>query len=267
MRYTGIQPQYFPRLHYIARILNSDIFVVRDDAQFLRKHKYPGGRVDKSYQAHTPIKQAGGIQFLNIPTLHSGFAPIRATRISYTSQWNLDHLRAIELAYAKAPYFSSNIKEIKEILLKKYENLADLNLVTIFWGLVKLLNLDKFDPLDLTLADLNQLLKKQKKFRLKKIERASDSRSLKQKKELSANQKIIALCREFGITEDYCGGTGVAAYVDKEYFSRNGIKITVQDWHCREYPQRFKRTGFIKNLSVIDLFMNVSPVKAVNLLK
>ena len=83
MRYSGIQPQYFPRLHYFARILNADIFVSRDDAQFLRKHKYPDGKTDKSYQAHTPIKTPSGIYLLNVPTKHEGFIPIYKTAISY----------------------------------------------------------------------------------------------------------------------------------------------------------------------------------------
>jgi len=266
MRYTGIQPQYFPRLHYFARILNSDIFVIRDDAQFLRKHKYPGGRVDKSYQAHTSIKQAGGIQLLSIPTLHSGFVPIAKTSISYNNNWNADHLKAIELAYSRAPYFSSRFREIKDILLRKYDNLADFNLTTIFWGLLNIFTDGKIDYQNLNIDYLNRILPSQKKFRLKTIKKASQSRALKQKKDASPNEKIIALCREFGITEDYCGGTGVAAYVDKEYFRKNGIQITVQDWRCQKYPQLFSKIGFIPNLSVIDLLMNVDKKRATNIL-
>ena len=267
MRYTGIQPQYFPRLHYFARILNSDIFVVRDDAQFLRKHKYPGNRVDKSYQAHTPIKQAAGIQLLSIPTLHAGFVPIVETSISYDNNWNSDHLKAIELAYTKAPFFSRYFAQIKFILFKKYANLADFNLTSIYWGLLNLLIDAKFNPRNLTVDYLNKVLKNQKKFRLKSVELASKSRSLKQKKALSANEKIVALCREFGITEDYCGGTGVTAYVDKEYFKKNGIKITVQDWHCQDYPQLFSKIGFFPNLSIIDLLMNVDLPQATEILQ
>ena len=47
---------------------------------------------------------------------------------------------------------------------------------------------------------------------------------------------------------------------------KNGIKITVQDWHCPPYPQQFNKLGFIPDLSIIDLFMNVSPQNAAKIL-
>lgn len=267
MRYTGIQPQYFPRLHYFARILNSDIFVVRDDAQFLRKHKYPGNRIDKSYQAHSPIKQANGIQLLSIPTKHSGFTPLMETLISYDTNWTADHLKAIQLAYSKAPNYIKYIEDINNIFSATYKNLAEFNLTTIYWGILVLLTAKKIQKKELELNNVINVLKGQKLFRLKNIKRASLNIVLKQNTTMSANEKIVALCREFGITEDYCGGTGVAAYVDKEYFKKNGIKITVQDWHCQEYPQLFGKIGFIPNLSIIDLIMNVPVKTAVRILR
>ena len=267
MRYTGIQPQYLPRLHYFARIFNSDIFMVRDDAQFLRKHKYPGDRVDKSYQAHTPIKQAHGIQLLSIPTVHAGFLPICQTQISYNNNWTADHLKAIQLAYSKAPNFLIYFEQIQYLLTKKYSDIAELNLATIYWGIVSVLNISKFAESILNIDNLNSILQKQKIFRLKQIKRASQSVALKKDKNLTANEKIIAACKELKVNEDYCGGTGVTAYVDKEYFQKNGIKITVQDWYCRTYPQLFPKVNFIKDLSIIDLLMNVSPREAARILQ
>ena len=85
---------------------------------------------------------------------------------------------------------------------------------------------------------------------------------------MNPNEKIIALCKEVGATEDYCGGTGATAYMDSELYKKNGIKITVQDWKCREYPQLFtKQQDFIPNLSIIDLLMNVSTEEAVKVIK
>jgi hypothetical protein len=55
----------------------------------------------------------------------------------------------------------------------------------------------------------------------------------------------------------------VAAYVDHNLFSDNGITITVQDWTCRPYPQLFeKQSGFIPNLSILDLLFNETIKKA-----
>lgn len=44
MRLADIQPQHFPRLHYLARLLDSDVFVIRDDVQFAKSHRYPAAR-------------------------------------------------------------------------------------------------------------------------------------------------------------------------------------------------------------------------------
>ena len=60
----------------------------------------------------------------------------------------------------------------------------------------------------------------------------------------------------------------MAAYMDRSLFEQHGIKITVQDWKCKEYPQLYKKQqGFIPNLSIIDLLMNVSVDEAVKIIK
>jgi hypothetical protein len=265
-RYSGIQPQYFPRLHYFARILNTDIFVLRDDAQFVRKHKYPDGKTDKSYQAHSPIKQSFGRFLLSVPVTHEGFLSLSDTKVDKDNDWVESHLKTFKIAYSKAPYF----KEIYPELEKIFENAADksigeLNTSTIMWSILRLLG-DKKVPLDnLSIDEVIDRLKKKKDVRLKEIKQASKSKSLKNKT-LKTNEKIVALCKEFGANEDYCGGTGVSAYVDHSLFEKNGISIKVQDWKCKEYPQLFQKLGFIANLSILDLLFNVHASSARTLL-
>ena len=257
MRYSGIQPQYFPRLHYFARILNTDIFVVRDDVQFVRKHKYPDGRTDKSFQVHTPIKQSFGIHFLTVLTKHEGFTNLLQTHLSYDQDWVESHLKTIQLSYGKAANFRTLYPEIERLLTQKYDNLVELNTATIFWGLLHLLGESQVKPEQLAREFVKSKLAKQRIFRLKEIKFASESQALNNSEDLTANEKIIALCKEIGADEDYCGGTGAAAYMDQNLYKRNSIKTSVQDWKCKEYPQLFiKQTGFIPNLSIIDLLMN-----------
>ncbi|KKU12081.1 MAG: hypothetical protein UX19_C0008G0011, partial [Candidatus Woesebacteria bacterium GW2011_GWA1_45_8] len=112
-----------------------------------------------------------------------------------------------------------------------------------------------------------ELLNHFKEVGYKEIKFASESKSLSAGNNLTANEKIIALCKEIGANEDYCGGTGAAAYMDDKIFAENGIKITVQDWKCNEYPQLFtKQVGFIPNLSIIDLLMNADIKRAQNVI-
>ncbi len=268
MRYTGIQPHYFPRLHYFARILSADTFVIRDDVQFVRKHKYPGGKTGKSYQAHTPIKHAGGIHLLMTPIQHNGKKSIDKTEVQYNNGWVETHSKTIEIFYRKSPNFSKIFPEIQVILKNKYRTVADLNIATILWGLLRLIGFEKVNVDQLSFDFVPTKLKKQNIFRLKSIRKASESKSLKRPQNADPNEKIIALIKEAGANEDYCGGTGVAAYMDKDLFEKHGIKITIQDWKCREYSQLYKKQqGFIPNLSIIDLLMNVSTDEAVKIIK
>jgi hypothetical protein len=270
MRYSGIQPQYFPRLHYFARILNTDVFVSRDDCQFLRKHKYPDGKTGKSYQAHTPIKSPNGEFFLNVPTQHAGFSPIYKTEIAYNFTWVEDHLKTIALNYSKAPNFKEVYSNLEIILNSKPKTIGDLNLLTILWGITYLLN-EKLESADsLSLDNINNLLSKQQTFRIKKILKSMDmnaTKNLEEFENLSPNEKIVKLITETGANEDYCGGTSIAAYIDHSLFEKNGISIKVQDWKLEPYPQLFqKQCPFVPNLSIIDLLMNAPRDEAIRVL-
>lgn len=265
-RYSGIQPQYFPRLHYFARILATDIYAIRDDAQFVRKHKYPNGNVDKSYQAHSPIKQSFGRFLLSIPIHHEGFLPLALTKIGRDADWIGGHLKTFKVAYSKAPNFSEIYPELEKILGSPYKSLADLNIATTLWGILRILGNKKVSLEMLGIDEVVERLKKEKSIRLKRIKRTSQSKALKNPN-LKTNEKIVALCKEYGANEDYCGGTGAQAYVDHSLFRKNGISINVQNWKCKEYPQLFKKQhGFIANLSILDLLFNVSSPQARSLL-
>lgn len=264
MRYSGIQPQYFPRLHYFARILNADIFTLRDDCQFVSKHKYPDGNVGKSYQAHSPIKQPSGVFLLNVPIAHQGHKPIFETKISYiNSEWPQNHLKTIKSNYMKAPYFFQIYSDLELILSKKYSNLSDLHITTILWGILKLLG-QKLTKINLNIEFIEEKLNKTTLFRLKKIKKASQV--LHSAANMGVNEKIIALCKKTGADEDYCGGTGNQAYMNHKMFKRYGIKITVQNWQCQKYPQLFPKQNFLPNLSIIDLLMNVPQKQAIGII-
>jgi len=265
VRYTGIQPQYFPRLHYFARILDTDIFVIRDDCQYVSNHKYPDGSRGKSFQSHTPIKHSQGWYLLHVPIAHQGFRKIVDTEVDPKASWVQDQLMTIKMAYGKTTHFPLVNQQISDLLRNQYPSLAELNIATICWGLLKILG----EPISkdiLSLDYVNKRLAKSHPFRLKSIRRGSLLAALQNNK-LSANEKIIAACHEVGATEDYCGGTGLAAYLDINLLKKNGISITVQDWKCREYTQQFsKKHPFIPNLSIVDLLMNVPPKEVVKIL-
>ncbi len=257
-RYTGIQPQYFPRLHYFNRILNTDVFMIRDDAQYVKSHKYPDGQRGPSFQAHSPIKTSSGLYLLNLPVEHDGLKPIYQTRLGADGSWRQQHLKTIFFAYSRAPQFESVYSQLESIIMADHKSLSDLNIAGTLWVLGLLAGLTQTFDSSLTPAALSNFLSHQADFRLKSIKLGSQSRFYKQNPNATANEKVIGLCQEVGATEDYCGGTAKQAYMDSGYFKRSGVKITEQNWTCTEYPQQFvKNHGFLPNLSIIDLLMNV----------
>src|SRR3989344_4291083 len=264
MRYSGIQPQYFPRLHYFARALNTDLFVLRDEVQFVVRHKYPDGRNGPSFQAHTPIKTSSGLFLLNIPTIHQGLVPINQTQIAYNHAWVHKHLKTIRMAYSKSPNFSKIFSDIEKLLNNRYQ-LSQISIQSFLFGLNFLLG----NPLklnQLSIENINKLLKKTKNIRLKKILLASKIKQL-QNKNLTASEKILTIIKAIGADEDYTGGTAFQAYMDESLFEENNINVIVQDWKCQEYPQLFPKLPFIPNLSIIDLMMNVSGSQALGIIK
>ncbi|OGH16002.1 MAG: hypothetical protein A3C30_00920 [Candidatus Levybacteria bacterium RIFCSPHIGHO2_02_FULL_40_18] len=259
MRLAGYQPQYFPRLHYFNRILNSDVFEISDYVQFVRKHAFPQPdgtmKRGKSFQAHTVIKNDQGPLFLAIPT-HDELLPINKTKIDYSQNWANKHLKSIEVGYRKALNFSKLFPEIEEILNQQYLNLGDLTVATVFWGIIRLLTDEKIAMSDVSPEFIGTLLKKNKNpFLLKKIFLASES-PLPPPKKGEANDWIIALCKHAGADEYYYGGTSHSAYMDIDKLEKSKIKGVVQNWQAPSYRQQYMKVGFLPNLSVIDLVMN-----------
>lgn len=258
MRLSGYQPQYFPRLHYFARALDSDVFEISDYLQFVRKHAYhaPDGTLKrgKSFQAHTPIKLVQGEFLLSIPT-HEDLLSMNKTPIDYGQNWVYKHLKSIETGYAKSPNFKKFFPEIEKLLEKKYKGLAGLTTKSIFWGFLRLLTDDKIEVDKLSVGLVNEQLGKRSPFRLKNIFVASGS-PIPAPKKGEANKWIVALCKYAGADEYYHGGTSHAAYMDIREFEKAGIKTALQDWHCPTYRQQYTKVGFLPNLSVIDLVMN-----------
>lgn len=267
MRVTIYQPQYFPRLHYFNRILDADVFVVLDSAQYTKvlTHFDKGRKKHKSYQSHAPIKLPGGEYILSVPVKHKWFLPINETQIEYNNGWVPEHLRTIQLAYGRSPNFHQFFPQIEEILSQQYKNLAELNIKTILWGVASVLGI-KIPLQDLTIEHINRELDRNQTVRLKKILRDKGT-GVQKTESKKGDEWIMAICKSLGATEHYHGETSKAGYMDVEYYKNLGITPITQNWHCKKYTQQFSnKNGFIPNLSIIDLLLNVGEVGAYNAL-
>lgn len=259
MRLAGYQPQFFPRLHYLNRVLNSDIFEVSDYVQFVKKHAFPleNGTMKRgvSYQAHTPIKLGTG-EFLLVVPAHEQMLAINKTKIDYSQDWADKMLKTLEVGYRKSLNYEKFFPEIETILRSQYASLSDLTLKTTLWGIVRSVVDTKIDTRKITHEVVNDLLASKKHpFRLRKIFLASES-TVPVPEKGKTNEWIIDLCKFAGADEYYYGGTSHSAYMDLARINSAGIETTLQEWKCMVYPQQYPKVGFLPNLSLIDLVFN-----------
>lgn len=264
MRLVGYQPQYFPRLHYFARVLDSDIFTISDYLQYVRHHVYEHGESRErgpSYQAHTPIKSGNGILLLDVPVRRGGEEGkqlLTDATLDYSTPWNEKHLQNIEHHYKKTPHFSEVFPSLQAFLMTRHATLADLTIGSIVWGLARI-----FESQSTDLTSLKGELP-HAEARLSRIVLMSESGIPAPEKDSGrdANDWIIETCKALGADEYHFGGTSASAYMDFSRFEREGIALRQQEWKCAPYRQQFPKQGFIPNLSIIDLCMNVPAPEA-----
>jgi hypothetical protein len=260
MRLSDTQPQYFPRLHYFARMLAADVFVLRDEVQFVRKHKFPDGSTRVSHQAHTPIKGPAGLHLLAVSVTSGGVWPLRQTRVSYDQPWPRQHLKTISSFHATSPQRKRLLPELELLAGCRFATLAELDIATICWALGHVLGEELRIPEDLTITRINELLAVKRTVRLRRIVLGSECLGLDPDAWSNASERTLALCQRLGADEYVGGSTAVQAYLDTGLLRRNGIEVGVQSWTCPTYGQQHvARAGFIPDLSIIDLLMNVPP--------
>lgn len=86
------QPRYFPRLHYLARVRQADVFVVYDDVEFSRR----------SRQHRAPIDFRDST-WLTVPVAHTGReVQIRNAPLDLSTPWLLDHVETLSHKYGAA---------------------------------------------------------------------------------------------------------------------------------------------------------------------
>ncbi len=90
----------------------------------------------QSYRNRAVILAANGLQNLIVPVVRpSGKNTIMAdVEISYAEDWQKNHIRAIESAYRKTPFYHFYAADLFEIIGKTHKRLVDLNLeLTLFF--------------------------------------------------------------------------------------------------------------------------------------
>jgi hypothetical protein len=71
-----------------------------------------------------------------------------------------------------------------------------------------------------------------------------------------ASERLAAIGSALGADAYLTGAYALETYLDPAPFAAAGIEIAVQRWECPRYRQRFPGSGFLPDLSALDLLLN-----------
>lgn len=215
---TAHQPMFLPWCGLFDKISRADVFCIFDDVPFER-HGF-GNR--------NRIKTANGELMLTVPVhLDDHLAkPAHKVRICNDHNWRRKHLRSIELAYQKAPYFKFYWPGVIMLYEQELETLAEFNncMLLTFMALL---------GIEVTIV------------------KASEQGFSGSKSEL-----VLDMCKRLGATEYWFGAQGIA-YCDVQSFVDAGVKPMFQNYRHPVYEQL--HGAFVPNMSILDLVMNCGP--------
>lgn len=219
MRVGIHQPNYLPWVGYFNKMKDCDVFVIFDDVQL------PTGR---NFETRSLIKTNQGMLWLTIPIKgRNNYLLIRDAEFA-DNYWKAKHLKSIQIAYAKAPFFKDYIGDLEDIYNVYCSSLRDFNIMLIEYLAGKLGIKPQF------------------------VKSSTISSGLR------GEEKILEIIKSFGADEYISGtGTGSKRYIREEDFEKANVKLIWQDFQNTVYPQLHGK--FVPKLSVIDLLFNAGP--------
>jgi len=207
------QPDYIPWLGLYYKMAHSDVFVYLDDAQFS----------NEAAHNFNVIKTPQGELKLKIPVEYKFGDIINDVRTRDELKWKEKQMKTVELNYSKAAYFKDIFPNFKNVIMSKYNSIADLN-IAINYFICDGFNIK---PQILRSSDM-------------------DIKSLRE-------ERVIEICKKLDATE-YLSGNGARVYQTEEHFEHQGIKLTYLDYSPVEYKQLWK--DFLPCMSVLDFIFN-----------
>lgn len=221
------QPGYFQPLHYFARMLSADVFVLLDAAQLNRKVG----------QTTAKIKGKGGVQTLNLPVKGGKRISLQTAYPDYEADWQDKHLKAIRHCYSKALNFDAWYRDIEFLFADaadQAQSLAELGEIVVKW-------VNAYTWHDCNIVHEST--------------RPAD---------VTGSEWMLDIAKRYNADTYICGKPAYDSYLDLGAFKSAGISVEVQDWECPKYKQ--VGTDFVPNLSIIDLLMNCTREQVVEIL-
>jgi hypothetical protein len=221
MKCVIFQPSYIPWRGFFDQIALADIFVFFDDVQY-DKH---------GWRNRNRIKTHQGPVWLTIPVLSKGTISqhilINQVEINNRQPWNSKHLRTLQQAYSKAPYFNHYADTLERLYADPPQMLADFNI-------------------DLSIALAREL----------GIHHTRFIRSSELKVEGQKTDRLIAILEKLG-ADHYITGPSARDYIEPQKFAAASIQLTYMHYNYPEYPQLYP--PYDPQLSILDLLFMTGP--------
>lgn len=212
-----MQPYLFPYIGYWQLLNGVDTFVMFDDVNYINRGWINRNRILIDGQPkyfNVQMRGASQNQLINEVALTND---VQAAE---------KQVRAIELAYKKAPYFTDCFPMIAECMRFQGENLSDFVCHSIR-------ETAKYLGINTTL-----LL----------------SSEIEKDNSLRGQDKILDICKRLGATE-YWNPIGGTELYDKALFSENGMALHFLKANGDIKYKQFREDAFEPFLSIIDVMM------------
>lgn len=184
------QPRYYPRLHYLARASQSDVFVLLDDVEFSRRSRQ-----------HRAEISLGSQQWLTIPVKHEDDdVLINEAEVDTSSRFGEKHYGTLQHKYGSDA----------EILEPFYQGVDDRETLRLVEITVPTL-LEVFDRFGIDTE----------------VVRSSE---LDADHPGNASEYLARLVDAVDGSTYVSGETGYENYLEEEPFERRGLDVTVQQW-------------------------------------
>lgn len=110
---------YFGNLSYFEAISTCTLLLLDGEERYEKQ----------TFRSRCTLLSANGLQNLVVPVIRPNGknTAMKDVQISYTENWQKDHLKAIESAYRKSPFYDYYAPELIAIFNQKFEKLIELN--------------------------------------------------------------------------------------------------------------------------------------------
>lgn len=227
-----MQPTYLPWIGYFDLIDQVDKFVFLDNVQVVKR----------SWGTRNRIKTVQGELYLTVPiskTKSRDETMFCQAIIDYKQPWQKRHLRSIQLAYKKTPYFDKVYPFIEKIIGNNSVILSEFNI-----------NIIKNISFEIGIC--------------KEFITASELQNINGRKDTL----LVSICKAIGC-DYYLSPRGSAVYIENNSpggeFIKEGIQLYYQNYEHPVYNQLYG--NFMPYMTIIDLLFNHGFEKSLEIIR